>query len=115
MLPCSFTFTLTAAYNSFLPLYNLTNVVPVPTAVTTPVFSSTVATFSSADLNTHVLSGTSFNNKLNSIDMLYVICSVSPAFWKLIIFLSTLIFFLLIHHGVVKLCTVSFPISPFSL
>ena len=115
IFPSPFTFILTADDKLFFLLYNFINVVPCPTAVTSPVFSSTVATFGSSVLNVHSLSGTDSINKLNSIDILYCIVSFSPALVKFIVFFGTFILFLLIHQGVIKFSNVSFPISPCSL
>ena len=115
VFPTPFTFTFTAAHKSFFSLYIFMYVVPKLCAVTTPVLLSTVAILSSIDLNVHSSPGTSSINKLNAIVILYFICFVFPFSSKFIIFSSTFIFFLLMHHGVTKFSTVPFPISPFPL
>ena len=96
VLPLPFTFTFTAIYILFWVSVNLTYVVPFPFAVTFPS-ESTVATFSSNDLNNILPVDNSSVSKFRPIFSEYSIFLESPSTSKLIILFSlTSIFGLLI-------------------
>ena len=100
---------------SFVSSCNFIVVVPIDFAVIVPS-SATVAMLLSIDVNVIFSVGIVSVNKLNPIFALYFICFVSFMFSILIILFSlTSIFNLLIDHGVLKFCTVSFAISPLLL
>ena len=110
--PFPFTFIFIFAIISFCSSFSSIYVVPVPCAVTIPVLL-TVAILLSSVLNvTFGVSGL-FVNTLNPSISEYCICFLSPCTCKFIVlFLLISILLSCIHHGLVKLSVVPFPICP---